>query len=60
MCPEPDFGLCYHSLMEYYRPSKEYSKSQLSVILARYFSRNPGAGDTEGEKPEKVVSTYEA
>lgn len=37
MCPEPDFGLCYHSLMEYYRPSPETSREEISTILERYF-----------------------
>ena len=42
MCPESDFRLCYHSLMEYYRPSPEGSRSQLSAILTRFFARNEG------------------
>lgn len=60
MCPEPDFGLCYHSLMEYYRPSPECSRSQLSEILARYDTRNSGEKGTERRLTEKAVNSYEA
>lgn len=52
MCPEPDFGLCYHSLIAYYRPSPETTKSQLADILARYFSRQAGE-ETRRMKTEK-------
>ena len=39
MCPEPDFGLCYHGLIEYYRPSPETSRQQLTEILDRFFAK---------------------
>ncbi len=53
MCPEPDFGLCYHSLLEYYRPSPEGSRSQLSAILARFFTRNEGEDPGSRKNREK-------
>ena len=53
MCPEPDFGLCYHRLMEYYRPSTEVSSRQLSGILERYFTQKAENDKRIRRKPEK-------
>lgn len=39
MCPEPEFGLFYHRLIEYYRPSPEASSEQLVEILEQHFAQ---------------------
>ena len=38
MCPEPDFGWTYRSLIASYRLAPELSARQLDAILARFYA----------------------
>lgn len=53
MCPEPEFGLCYHRLIEYYRPSPEDACQQLAAILERHFQEKERERRGSRQKSEK-------
>lgn len=49
MCPEPDFGLQYRSLIESYRLAPEISARQLEQILKQFFARRRAV---RGQEPK--------